>query len=107
MGCGVTEFMRENNVQMRDGILEDVSINYSGAGLRVKEIPLKENQCVIKHKHSYDHLSVLLNGIVVLETDEYTKVLEGPTSVVIKANLYHKLTAMTDALWLCVHADNA
>jgi quercetin dioxygenase-like cupin family protein len=107
MGCGVTEFMQTNNVQMREGVLEDVSTNYVGAGLHVKEIPLKADQCVIKHKHHYDHLSILMSGTVVLETDEYTRILEAPTSVVIKANLYHKLTAMTDALWLCVHADNA
>lgn len=106
MGCGVTQFMRENNVQMSSA-LEDVSTDFRGAGLWVKHVPLKAGQCVIKHKHDYAHLSVLLSGIVTVETDEGTHQLDGPTSIVISAGLYHKLTALTDALWMCVHAENA
>jgi quercetin dioxygenase-like cupin family protein len=106
MGCGVTEYMKENNVQMQESIFEDISINYRGAGIHVKQVTLQANQCVIKHKHEYDHLSVLLSGMVLLETDEYKKILEGPTSVVIKGGLFHKVTTLTDALWLCVHAEN-
>jgi quercetin dioxygenase-like cupin family protein len=106
MSCGVTQFMKENNVTMQDGVLEDIAVNYRGAGMFVKQVTLKAGQCVIKHKHDYDHLSILLSGSVILETDEYLKELEGPTSVVIKAGLFHKVTTMTDAVWLCVHAEN-
>ena len=107
MGCGVTEFMRENKVKMRDGVLDDVSTDFRGAGLLAKHIPLKAGQCVIKHKHDYAHLSVLLSGIVTVETDESTHQLEAPTSIVIKAGLHHKLTALTDSLWMCIHVEDA
>jgi quercetin dioxygenase-like cupin family protein len=107
MGCGVTLFMTENKIEMQDGILDDVSTDFRGAGLLAKYIPLKDGQCVIKHKHAYSHLSVLVKGLVMVETDEGSQILEAPASIVIKANLYHKLTALSDALWMCIHADNA
>ena len=103
MGCGVTQFMSDNRVVMEPSVLEDISTNYQGAGIFVKQVMLKAGQVTIKHQHPYDHLSLLLSGIVTVETDEGTVTLEGPNSIVIKANLNHKVTTHTDALWLCIH----
>jgi quercetin dioxygenase-like cupin family protein len=104
MGCGVTQFMHENKVKMQPDVLKDVSADFIGAGLLAKRIPLKAYQVIIKHKHDYDHLSLLLDGVVIVETDEGAQTLVAPSSIVIKAGLYHKLTALTDSLWLCIHA---
>lgn len=103
MGCGVTQFMRDNNVVMADSVLEDVSVNYSGAGVGVKQVLLKAGQMVIQHKHKFSHLSVLVYGKVTVKTDEMEKELEGPEAMVIEAHINHMVTAHTDALWLCVH----
>lgn len=100
MGCGVvTQFMNDHGVVMNG----DISMDHVGAGVSVKQVPLKAGQEVIKHKHDYDHLSVLVSGKVTVVTDEYEIEMEGPESITIKAGLYHHISALTDALWLCVH----
>ena len=104
MGCGiVTEFMLKNNVSMIPDATKDISVDYIGAGVGVKQVTLTAGQQVIQHKHKYPHLSILIYGEVTLATDEFTKVLKGPTSVVIEAGIYHYVHALTDSLWLCVH----
>jgi quercetin dioxygenase-like cupin family protein len=105
MGCGVTAFMRENNIEMQPDALADVSIDFRGAGILAKTIPLQAGRAIIKHKHDYSHLSILLEGSAIVETDEGSVTLIGPASIVIKAGLYHKLTPLTDGLWLCIHAE--
>lgn len=104
MGCGVvSQFIKDNNIVMQDNVLEDVSINYVGAGVGVKQVLLKEGQHVIQHQHKYAHLSVLVYGKVTVTTDDRTVELEGPTSMVIEAGVNHYVIAHTDALWMCVH----
>jgi quercetin dioxygenase-like cupin family protein len=103
MGCGVTRFMTENKITLQDNVLEDVSVNFLGAGVGVKQVTLKAGQEVLTHKHKYDHLSILVYGKVTVMTDEEAHELEGPESIVVKAELNHYLKAETDALWLCVH----
>ena len=106
MGCGVTQFMQDNNVVMQEDALRDVSTDFSGAGILAKRIPLEAGRVIIKHKHDYSHLSVLLEGSAIVETDEGAQILVAPASIVIKAGLYHKLTPLTDGLWLCIHILN-
>lgn len=103
MGCGVTQFIKDNNIVMTEDVLEDVSVNYTGAGVGVKQVLLRAGQVVIQHKHKYAHLSVLVYGKVTVKTDDFTRDMEGPEGMVIEAHVNHMVTAHTDALWLCVH----
>jgi quercetin dioxygenase-like cupin family protein len=105
MSCGVvTEFIKTHPLTPGN-VLEDVSINYRGAGIHVKEVVLKEGMEVIKHSHPYDHLSILVYGSVTVTTDDFKMDLEGPTSIVIRANLNHAVMAHSDSLWMCIHPD--
>jgi len=103
MSCGVTQFLQDNPIVGTDNVLEDISINYVGGGVGVKQVLLKEGVQVVQHKHRYAHLSVLIYGRVLVMTDDWSKELEGPTSLVIEAHMNHMVIAYTDALWLCVH----
>ena len=104
MSCGiVTEFLREHPIVSNTNVLEEVSLNYVGAGICVKQVLLKKGQQVVQHKHKYAHLSILQKGRVTVYTDELELELRGPASFVIEANVNHMVIAHTDAMWLCVH----
>ena len=103
MSCGiVTEFVSKHNISL-DNVLEDISTNYEGAGILVKQVLIPKGMQVVQHKHKYEHLSILQYGKVTLITDEYTKELCGPDSIVIPADTHHMVIAHTDSMWLCVH----
>lgn len=104
MSCGiVTEFLKINPIVSNTNVLEDVSTNYAGAGICVKQVLLERGQKVIQHKHKYPHLSILQHGQVTVYTDKWERKMIGPASVVIEANINHMVVAHTDAMWLCVH----
>lgn len=109
MSCGnrITQLAQDLGIQTGVYVFEDVSKDFKGAGSFVKLTSLKAGDHVIKHKHNYDHLSILLNGRVEVETDDYMKVIDATKeaqSIIIKSNKYHSVKALTDATWLCVHA---
>jgi len=58
------------------------------------------------HKHSFDHVSLLVKGKVKVEVKGYpAKEFTAPTFIVIKKEHNHKFTALEDdTLWYCVFA---
>jgi hypothetical protein len=81
-------------------------MHHFSAGLYAKEMHIPANYCVVSHKHTYDHFSILAQGEVLVEvegTPEATKFV-APACVEVKANLTHKILALTDATWFCIHA---
>lgn len=109
MGCGVvTARAIEAGITPGVNVLEDVSKNFEGAGVSVKVTPLKAGMEVIQHKHAYPHLSILMSGVVVLKTDNWSKTINAkkePQEVVIEADTYHAVIALTNAVWLCIHSE--
>jgi quercetin dioxygenase-like cupin family protein len=109
-GCGhVTKLAEQFGITPGVNVLEDVSKNFDGAGIQVKVTPLEKDMTVIQHRHSYDHLSILLSGSVILQNDGMTTILnasKGPVSIIIEAGQLHALTALTDnVVWMCIHKD--
>jgi len=104
MSCGiVTEFLKINPIVSNANVLEDISTNYVGAGISVKQVLILKGMKVVQHKHRYPHLSILQYGEVTVYTDKWEREMRGPDSVVIEANLNHMVIAHTDTMWLCVH----
>jgi hypothetical protein len=58
------------------------------------------------HKHYFDHVTLLVKGSVQIEVDgNPVKEFTAPTFIVIKKELEHKITAITDdVLYYCVFA---
>lgn len=105
MSCGiVTQYLKEHPIVSNGNVLEDVSTNYVGAGIGVKQVLLMAGQQVVQHRHKYAHLSILQYGRVTVITDDFTREMEGPDSIVIAAHKNHIVIAHTDSMWLCVHA---
>lgn len=78
--------------------------HHFGGGVYAKQANIPAGQIVVKHKHNFDHLSILGSGVVRVEVDGHTRELIGPACITISKDKYHKVTAVTDCVWFCVHA---
>lgn len=68
----------------------------------VREHRLPAGAEVVTDTHPYDHLSILLWGSVMLDCNGERQVLVGPRTVLIKAGVAHRISAITDCGWDCV-----
>lgn len=80
--------------------------HHFGAGVYARQMQISAGEIVGKHKHTYDHLSVLASGTVVVTTDEQQEELTGPCCLAIKAGTLHTIHALTDAVWFCIHPES-
>ncbi len=55
------------------------------------------------HKHVYEHYSVLVSGRARAEFEDEVEEYEAPAVMVVPAGVEHRITALTDITWLCVH----
>lgn len=56
-----------------------------------------------QHIHPYDHASALISGTVLLEVDGVGREVTGPSMLMIEAGKAHSVTALTNAVWHCMH----
>lgn len=75
-----------------------------GAGTYVKETRFYAGEWGVKHTHNYPHVSYLASGDVELQVDGVPQILSGPCSVMVEAGKSHRVHALSDAVWLCIHA---
>lgn len=74
-------------------------------GVYAKEMTLLKDNVIGKHVHTYDHLSVLACGQVLVYVDDEDPIFfEAPACVIILAGKTHAIRALTDATWFCIHA---
>lgn len=79
--------------------------HFSAGGVYAREQTLEAGKEVEKHVHDYDHLSYLTSGRVLLEIEGELSMLEGPCMLEIKAGKKHRIQALTDITWLCIHSE--
>ncbi|PRX32267.1 hypothetical protein B0G75_104288 [Paraburkholderia sp. BL18I3N2] len=80
--------------------------HFSAGGVYAREQTLHAGEEVQKHVHDYDHLSYLALGRALLEVDGELSVLDGPCMLEVKAGRAHRIQALTDLTWLCIHAES-
>jgi hypothetical protein len=83
-----TELGYFGNIWVRQNAMEKVGVSHPG------------------HKHHFDHVTLLSKGKVQIEVEgQPTKEFSAPTFIVIRKELEHKITALTDdVLYYCVFA---
>lgn len=89
---------------MKDVFGSDMISHHFGGGVYVKETHIPAGMVLVQHKHSHDHLSYLASGTVEVLVDGVTTRHTGPVGITIAAGKHHGVKALTDALWLCIHA---
>jgi quercetin dioxygenase-like cupin family protein len=72
-------------------------------GLYAKQMTLPKGYFAISHKHNYDHISVLWSGTALVEADGKETTHTAPAFILIKAGVNHKITAIEEIVWYCVH----
>jgi quercetin dioxygenase-like cupin family protein len=80
--------------------------HHSAGGVYMRQQELGAGGEVEKHEHTYDHLSFLVSGSAILDVDGELQHLEGPCALEIKAGKKHCIQAVTDIVWLCIHAES-
>lgn len=79
-------------------------VHHFSSGVYAKEMRLPAGHYAVSHAHPYSHLSVLASGRALVETDHGSTEYSGFAVIEIKAGIHHKITALEDVRWLCIHA---
>jgi quercetin dioxygenase-like cupin family protein len=80
------------------------TVHHFSSGVYAKQMFLPKGAVALTHKHKYDHLSILAQGAVVLETPEGRQLYRAPVAVTIRAGVAHGIMALEDSVWFCIHA---
>ncbi|QQK03846.1 hypothetical protein JFN94_06700 [Burkholderia anthina] len=78
--------------------------HYFSSGVYAKRMNLPAGHYAETHSHVYDHMSILACGRVLITLDGNVREYDGPAVVEIKAGKMHRIEALTDSVWFCVHA---
>lgn len=78
--------------------------HHFSSGVYMKEMKLPKDHYVNTHEHKYDHFGLLCSGVAIVELNGIQEIHEGPCVIEIKAGKKHKITAIEDISWFCIHA---
>lgn len=79
-------------------------VHHFSDNLYAKEVYIPEGSIICKHIHSFDHLSILAKGTVLLGIDDDFVEVTGPTCINVKAGQEHSVLAKTPVVWYCIHS---
>ncbi len=77
--------------------------HHFGGKAYAKETRIPAGTRLEQHRHSFDHLSILASGTVVVEVDGVESEYCAPQCILIAAGKKHSVTALTETVWYCVH----
>jgi quercetin dioxygenase-like cupin family protein len=77
--------------------------HHFGGKAYAKETRIPAGLRLEQHRHSFDHLSILASGSVVVSVDGVDVEHVAPKCILIQAGKKHAVTALTDTVWFCVH----
>ncbi len=77
--------------------------HHSAGGVYMREQTLQAGYAVDKHSHAYDHFSILARGSAMVEVDGDLMHVAAPAVLEIKAGQKHRIQALTDIVWFCIH----
>ena len=85
-------------------IIHDQTVHHFSDGLYAKELHVPKDFIIQKHTHSFNHLSILAQGKVVVLKGEDALIVEAPACLEIEKEVIHGIRALTDCVWFCIHA---
>lgn len=76
-----------------------------GSGVYIKSTKIPAGVRLAMHSHTFTHKSVLAAGTVRVHTGRAEGTLhDAPAVLVMPEGVPHEIEAITDAVWLCIHA---
>jgi quercetin dioxygenase-like cupin family protein len=85
-------------------LIDPTIVHHFCTGIYAKQSFIPKGFSAVQHKHTYDHLSVLAQGKVIVTTDEDENVYTAPACILIKKDMHHAVEALEDCTWFCIHA---
>jgi hypothetical protein len=76
-------------------------------GIYAKKARILPGQWLVQHKHNYEHLSIVAQGRCLVTVNGKTTEYVAPTAVTIAAGAEHKVFAIEETVWFCIHATEA
>lgn len=93
----VDELMRAKHVPIE-------VVHHFSSGVYAKQMTLPAGCFAVSHKHRHSHLSILAAGMARVEVDGISTDYTAPACIEIAADAHHKITALADVVWYCIHA---
>lgn len=78
--------------------------HFFSSGVYARHMHLPAGHFAQSHRHTFEHLSILAQGEVLLEVDGVATRYCAPACITIAANAVHTITAIRDTTWYCIHA---
>jgi quercetin dioxygenase-like cupin family protein len=69
----------------------------------LKDTLIREGVELTQHSHTFDHVSVLLSGSVIVKVRGEVHRYTAPAGILIAANHVHSVLALEESVWLCIH----
>lgn len=79
-------------------------VHHFSDGLYARQMMLPKDHFAVTHAHEYDHLSILASGRVTVDIDGKVEEFVAPACINIAAGKHHRIVALEDAVWFCIHA---
>lgn len=70
----------------------------------IKKVKIPAGKRLEMHEHTFTHKSVLACGDGWLTVDGEPRLVHAPAVLQVEAGRAHAFSAVTDCVWLCVHA---
>ncbi len=96
--------MTEFNVGFEEHGIEVEHFMPGSDGVYIKKVKIPAGKVLAMHSHTFTHKSVLAAGNAVLDVDGELRAIEGPSVLEVERGKAHSVTAVTDCVWLCIHA---
>jgi quercetin dioxygenase-like cupin family protein len=104
IGGTASQFSGERRPGEESITMQPFVVHQFGGSVYAKETHIPAGMALIQHRHKYDHLSYLVSGRVLLDVDGERTEHTAPAAVTIRAHKHHGVKALTDVIWLCIHA---
>jgi len=99
------EFCKLPNVVFGDSELCPLKHSFA-PGVYVREIFIPKGVLIVGKIHKHDHPNFLLQGKVLVITEEGKRILTAPMSMISKAGTKRIVVALEDTVWTTVHVTN-
>jgi hypothetical protein len=86
----------------------NVQAHHFIGGVYAKEVIIDDGFEVQQHAHTFDHMSVLVEGCAIIWQGDVQETYYAPAVIEIKAGIEHSVQAVNGrVVWLCIHATDS
>ena len=89
---------------MENRIQDIKTKHHHESGVYAREMELPKGWFAESHSHEFSHMSILAKGKAIVTVDGVDTEYKAPLVVNIEAGKVHKIVAIEDTVWFCIHS---